>query len=187
MKMDEKLNLIIPVERDEGSFWVYTLPLSREVYEQHFLVMAKAFAQMNAAGVSMLQGPKIAGLMLKKVAIEMEVWEGAGGVQQGLVSEFVRLSTVVMPSDAGYQQLPLAKVFADKMLSEDETVEVMGALCFFMLASRGYPRKSLKAIFEDVEDLWGTRISSSTITELIASLPTSTSAGNGGATGAPTP
>ena len=41
MKIDRKLNLVLSVTRDEGvEVFVHSTPISRAIYESHFLVLS---------------------------------------------------------------------------------------------------------------------------------------------------
>lgn len=182
MRVDEQLNLIIPLERDGREIFVHTAPLSREVFEAHWLVISKTFATINAEGLSVIAGPRVAGLALKDVAKAMGVWEGAQGVERTLLAEIVRLSNVVQPNDAGWTTVPMAHAVASGMFSAREQAEVVGAIVFFMVGSAMHQRKVLEAILASVGDLWGTRTTLLHATDFAASLPTSTGTGNIGAT-----
>ena len=68
MKIDNKLNLVVQVEGEEGTLFVHSMPLSRMVWERYFVVLSKTFSAMIAEGMSFISGPRIAALMLRKVA-----------------------------------------------------------------------------------------------------------------------
>ena len=76
MRLDDNLNLVIPLERGRHEIYVHVSPLSREVFEAHWLVIGKTFATINAEGLSIIAGPRLAGLALKNVAQNMKVWDG---------------------------------------------------------------------------------------------------------------
>src|SRR4051812_3498357 len=107
MKVDRKLNLVVPIERPEGVIYVHAAPISREVYERHYLVMAKTHTAIFDQGLHFTTGPRVAALMLRDHAQRLGVWEGPDGVQVGLMAEIRRLANVIAPNGKGYGALPL--------------------------------------------------------------------------------
>ena len=182
MQIDKKLNIVIPVERNDGTtIYVHTTPLDYEVFEQYFIVLGKAFSSIFAEGLSVIGGPRVAALMLKKVAIDMGVWDGDGGVQQGLMAEIQRLSNVVAPGPGGWQTLPLYNAQKEGLLTAEEMREVEGQAVFFILTSALNKPKQIPVIMQGVSRLWGAQTTLSNSTEFAASLKTSTEAANTGA------
>lgn len=182
MRIDETLNLIIPVPRGTHEIFVHVAPLSRQVFEAHWLVLGKTFAVINAEGLSVIAGPRLAALALKDVAKGMQVWDGPEGVERSLVAEMARLSNVVQPGDNGWASLPLTVAVQQGVFSEREKSEVMGAVVFFTVLSAMHRPKSLAALLRSTGDLWGTQTTSFNSTDFAASLPISTAAANTGAT-----
>lgn len=182
MRLDDNLNLVIPLPRGATEIFVHVAPLSREVFEAHWLVISKTFAVINAEGLSIIAGPRVAGLAMKSVAKSMGVWEGPEGVERTLLAEMVRLSNVVQPGDAGWITQPMATALSAGLFSEREKAEVIGAVVFFMVLSAMHQMANLKEILRSMGDLWGTRTTSSNATEFAGSLPTSTAGANTGGT-----
>jgi hypothetical protein len=90
--IDKKLNLVVPV----AGGWVHAVPISYAIFEKYFLPISKAFAQVYSEGLGTLAGPRVAHLLLKKIAIEDQVWEGIEGVENNRSSmrrRFRRSST----------------------------------------------------------------------------------------------
>src|SRR5271154_5947554 len=109
MRLDRKLNLIIPIVRDDKSnIFVHSTPLSSEVFDTYFLVIAKTFSAIYAEGLGIIAGPRVADKMLRKVAKDMGVWDTKGGVQDGLIAEMHRLTNVVCAGKRGWEALPFA-------------------------------------------------------------------------------
>jgi len=182
MRLDDNLNLVIPLERGRHEIYVHVAPLSREVFEAHWLVIGKTFATINAEGLSIIAGPRLAGLALKSVAQSMKVWDGPEGVERTLVAEMVRLSNVVQPGEAGWAAVPMAVALQQGTFSDREKAEVIGAIVFFTVLSAMHLKKTLVPMLKSMGDLWGTRTTSSSSTEFAASLPTLTAPGNTGGT-----
>ena len=102
MRINKALNLVIPVDWEMGGqIFVHSTPISREVFEQYFLVISKTFAAIFSQGLGAVAGPRIAYLMLKKTAEDMGLWAGPAGVGAGLMNEMIRLSNVIMPDEKG--------------------------------------------------------------------------------------
>lgn len=182
LRVDRKLNLVVPVERDGRVFtYVHSMPLPRSVFERYFLIMAQTFGALYAQQLNFFAGPKVAKLMLKKAAIESGTWEGDDGVENGLLNEVRRLSNVAVPSSSGgWEQLPYATALARSIFSEDEIEEVESHIIFFILSSAMQKGSHLSAFLDGMNALWGTLTTFSSITEFIASLPISMLAENTG-------
>lgn len=183
MKLDKKLNLVIPLDYADVTYYVHSVPISREVFENYYMVIAKVFSQIHMENLSAVAGPRVAYLMLKSTAMEQGVWDGEAGVANGLMAEIVRLSNVIMPKDgAGWKTMPLHDVLQQKLLDEDDVSEVMNALAFFTVGSCMYPRRDQQNIQTIVSRMWGGLSVPSNCTEYAASLPTSTETASSGAT-----
>lgn len=174
MRLDEQLCMVVRIPRPGGEVFVHVSPLSREVFESHWLVISKTFTSLATEGLSIVGGPRVAGLALKQVAVNMGVWDGPSGVERTLVAEIIRLSNVSLPSPAGWQTLPMANALADGMFSDAEKSEVIGIAVFFIVLSAMHRRDVLETTMVNMGGLWGTRTTSSNATEFTASLPTST-------------
>ena len=130
MKIDKRLNLVTEVQTDEGTVFVHSMPISSEVFEKYFLVISKTFAAIIGEGLSFVSGPRVAALMLKKIATDLGVWDGKDGVNNGLMAEIRRLSNVVMPTENGWKTYPLQDVIDKGMLDESDIAEVEGLIAF---------------------------------------------------------
>ena len=71
MRIDKKLNLVVTLERDEGTVYVHCVPLPREVIEQYKMSIAKAFAGILQQNLSYIAGPQTSMVMLKRAAEEL--------------------------------------------------------------------------------------------------------------------
>jgi hypothetical protein len=175
MKIDRKLNLVVPVERAPGeTVYVHAMPLGREVFERYFLVISKAFAAIYNEGLGFVAGPRVAAMLIRRVAEDLNVWDGPEGVEAGLVAEMRRLSNVLAPSPKGWTQIPLQQAIDQGFIDEADASEVENAIAFFTVASAMHRRAELKDVLEGASKLWGAHVSSLNCTEYTASLPTST-------------
>lgn len=177
MKIDRKLNLVIPVERDdgEGTLYVHCTPLNPAVFDRYFMTLSKAWAMLFQQGLNVTAGPRVAALAVKRIAEGDENWEGTEGVRAGFVNEMHRLMNVAaLDGDKGWTSIPYEMALSRKLLSEDEVREVEGLATFFILISFVPPRHQKDSMLTAYTSLWNLQTVSSTCTEYASSLTTQT-------------
>lgn len=185
MKLNERLNLVIPLYRDgdDPYAWVHATPISREVFESNYLLLSKTFTAIHTEGLGEVAGPKVAALILRDIGKQMA---GAGGdgetVIRPLLNEIRRLSNVIVPGPNGWEMRPLQDAIVPKLLDEDDLHEVENGLVFFTVVSPMYPKQSRQDFLDGAARLWGARMLSSNSTEFRDSLRTSTETASSGAT-----
>lgn len=182
MRVDKKLNLIMSVDCQAGRAWVHSTPLGREAFEDNVSVLSRTFSTIYGKGLTVFSGPRVAAMLLKKVAKEDGEWDTANGrvgVADGLMAEIRRLTNVVVakPGGAGWVTVPFQKALDDGLFDEDDVSEVENAVVFFMLASAMLRRGDLLGMMAGASRLWDTDTTSLNVTEYRASLPTSTATG----------
>jgi hypothetical protein len=171
VRIDRRLNLVIPIDRDDGlTDYVHSTPISREIFEKYFLVLSKAYAEIYGGGLGVIAGPRVAALLVKKFAAEM------GGqyekeVTDGLIPEIHRLTNVIV---AGVGMVPYQQALDQKRVSDDDAAEVENALVFFTVASHMHKQQDRTGILQGAASLWGAQTTLSNCTEYAASLRTST-------------
>lgn len=181
MRLDRKLNLVIPVEREDSTLYVHSTPISAEVFEKYFLIISKAFAAIYGQGIGNLAGSRVAAMMLKQVAVDMGSWEGSEGVEAGLMAEVRRLSNVlILGPSGGWEMTPLQSALDQNALDPKEVSEVENLLVFFMVASAMHKASQMPVIAGAVA-MWDAEISSQSCTEFLNSLRISTATDNSGA------
>lgn len=180
MKIDRKLNLVIPVERDDGIYYVHSSPLGNEAFDLYYLVLAKTFAALYSEGLNWVAGPKVAAKMLRDVAKAAGRWEGPTGVEHGLLAEIRRLSNVVLPGATGWTSMPLQSALDRAFFDADEVSEVESVIVYFIVASSMHNRKDLAEVLEVMTKIWGVQTTSLTSTTYATSLMTSKEAVNTG-------
>lgn len=174
MKIDKALNLVCPVDTDDGRVYVHSMPIGREVFERYFMVISKTFGALFTEGLNTIAGPRVAALLLKQTAIEMGTWDGELGVANGLMAEIRRLSNVAVPSPDGWTSVPLNVAVSRGFLDQRDVDEAEGAIVFFTCISLMNKRKEAAYFVNGMCELWSTQTTSSSVMEFAASLPTST-------------
>lgn len=183
MKINRALNVTIPIKRNDGVVvHAHSTPISREVFENYYLLVARTFSRIYENGLSRTSGPSIAALMLAEIAREMNIWEGPGGAQLGLIGEIHRLTNVLVPGGQGWEMLPLHEAVAKGHLDEEDLSEVDNALVFFTVVFFIHKKTDREPILRAVLPLWDAAISLLNCTAFAASLPTLTQGANTGET-----
>jgi len=182
--IDRKLNLVIPVDNSDGSVtYVHSTPISREVFERYFKIIARTFAEIYSGGYTVYAGPRVAALLLKSTAMDLGVWDGPTGVERGLMAEIRRLTNVVLPApQGGWVTMPFVEAIKAGQINDDDVAEVDNALAFFTVACAMHKKSDLMGILSGASKLWGGSTTSFNCTEFAASLTTSTEVGNTGET-----
>ncbi|CAD6037232.1 hypothetical protein [Escherichia coli] len=180
MKISRNMKLIIPVETEAGNAWIHATPISKEVYREHFFILGKVFSAIFSDGLGVVAGPRIAYMLLERMAVNDNVWEGERGVRNTLVNEIIRLATLVYPVEGkGWDTLPLEVAVEREIIDPDD---VLGELVFFTCVSSINKPSQVTSMMETVGGVWSSQISSLTLTDWIASLPTSKPGGSSGGT-----
>lgn len=168
MKISRAMNLIVPVETETGTAYIHSTPISKEIYKEHFLILSKTFAAIFTEGLGTVVGPRIAYMMLEKIATDAEVWEGADGIRNTLVGEIIRLSNLVYPvEEKGWDTKPLDVVLEKGVVELDEMI---GELVFFTCVSAINKQDQAKALMEVVSGLWNSATTSLSLMAWIDSL-----------------
>lgn len=180
MKIDKRLKIVVPVERDDGSTaYVHAEPLFEETFDKFYLIIGQAFAQLHAGGLGLFAGPRVAAKLIKTIAEKQGVWEGEDGVERGLFGEMRRLAAFVVPNTSGaWEPVPFEEAVARDLLSAPDVSEVENALAFFIVASAMHKRKELPIVLAVVSRIWDAQTSLLNSTEYAASLATSTATEN---------
>jgi hypothetical protein len=175
VRINDKLNLVIPVDTDSGTVYVHSTPLSREMFEEYFMLVSKTFAAIYRQGLEIVAGPRVAMLLLKQVARELGLLEGPKREPAAtFIAEIRRLTNVAIPGEHGLEIYPLQDVVDRDLLDPDDLSEVEGAVTFFMCASAMHRRKELPTILAGMTSLWNAQTTSLGFTAYLDSLPTST-------------
>lgn len=185
MRLDEKLNLVLPVrESPDGkpfSFAVHT-PISREVFEISFRILSLTKAALFSKGLPFAfgTGPGIARLTLLDEAKRDEAERGEGAVLQAkaILQELKRLTMIVGPGPSGYSAIPVDSALGSGLMDKEEWEEAESALLFFTLAFSLVKMKDRKMVMESTASILGGSLTSQTPSEFAVSCQTSTTEGS---------
>jgi hypothetical protein len=171
IKLNRKLNLVLDVDVDVGKIYVHSVPISREVFEENFLVISRAFTAVYTNGLGPVTGPRVAALLVKQEAITLGVWDKT---RQSLMAEIHRLTTVIAPGDNGWETIPFDIARKRGIIDEDVASEVENSLVYFTCASSIHLKTEMGIALEGLSTLWGALTTSLNATEFMRSLPIST-------------
>jgi hypothetical protein len=156
---------------DDGNLYIHSTPIGREVFEDNFLVISRAFTAVYTNGLGPVTGPRVAALLLKQEATTLGVWERT---QQSLMAEIYRLTTAIVPTDNGWESIPFDIAKKRGIIDADIASEVENSLVYFTCASSIHLRAELTVALEGLRTLWGAQTTSSNSTEYMNSLRIST-------------
>ncbi len=183
MKINESLNLVVPVRSDDKGTIIhaYHSPISREVFEANYRVLAATKSSLTAKGVHFLMdtGPRIASLTLrdegKKDAADRGELDARGNPLDGgasaLEAEIKRLTTILAPSPTGWKNLPVDIAIAQGVIDAEEWDEAASGIAFFTCHFAMAPRANRKRIADATASVLQGSITSSSLSEFVASLP----------------
>jgi hypothetical protein len=190
MRIDRKLNLVVPIYEDNSDdspviAYVHSTPLAEVVVDRYFMVLGQTYNAIFSQGLGFAAGPGHAMRVLRHIATERGVWEdqkdGTTGVARGLVEEIRRLTNVAAIDKEGrWNALPLAVALNQGVISEDDKTEVENAIAFFIASCATLNRAQREGVLKAAGEIWGAQISYLGFTEFLNSLRTSTATGNSG-------
>ena len=182
MKVDRKtLYLVQPVEVGEDrTIFLHSAPISTGTWELYYRVLSAVYSAIMSEGLNVVSGPSIAIPMLREMSMKRGIWEGDDGVKAGFLNEVWRLTNAFVPTDRGWEMLPLEVVKTRGIIDAETLEEAEGAIVFFTCVSavlRGpRARDQRDLLVGGLVRLWGVKVSFLPPTEFLSSLPTLTPA-----------
>ena len=186
MRLDKKLNLVIPLEREGEKAYIHSMPISFDTFELFSVVLTKTFSRLMSEGLNFVGGPGVAAVILEETAErtyrrqnpetgDRETWlDGPDGVKNGLFGEMTRLSNYIFYENGSWNQIPFEAAINRNLLEREEIFEVKNQLTFFTVCSHAPPRGDRRGLIEGGASLFGSLTTLSSCTEYLASLSTST-------------
>nr|WP_249201266.1 hypothetical protein [Burkholderia cenocepacia] len=188
------MNLVVPVVTDETGVrvWGYHTPISRQVFEANYRVLAATKASLMSKGAMYMMdsGPRIAGLTLLDEGLREAEARGRFSkdgktvldeATPALMAEIRRLTMVLVPGPGGWDLLPIESAVAAGKIDEEDQAEAESAIVFFTCICALASKSERKDQASRTATLLKGSITSLSPTEFSDSLPKSTP----GATSAP--
>ncbi|MBW8067065.1 MAG: hypothetical protein GJU73_06410 [Ferrovum sp.] len=188
MRIDDNLNLVFPIRTEtieEGKItkeipliYAFHSPITREVYEANYRIMALAKSVIYAKGIQFAvgTGPLIASLVLKEEAHRDAEERGIPDpdlASRAFLAEIKRLTMIVGPSDNGFKPLPVDAALSSGMIDADEWREAESQLVFFSVTSYLVKQSKKKMAMDSAAFFLGGGLVSSNCTEWAVFSPTS--------------
>lgn len=178
MKIDKRLNLTFTIDGAEDGeiVHIHSVPISTAVFEKYYLPISKVVAGVFGEGLGLVAGPRVATLLLRQIAENLDMWKGPEGVEKGLMAEIRRLTNAVVLTPNGWDVMPIEDAYNAGLISEESFKEAESQVAFFTFVSAVHRRKGLADLLKEMCGLWAQQTSYSNVTEYKDSLPTSTQA-----------
>ncbi len=176
MRINRKLNVVFTVEGGERDILVHAAPIAYEVFKRYFFTITKTYAAImeNGPDYTVRMGPRVARMMLERIAKADGAWDGVDGVENGLVTEIRRLTNVLLPMDNGWDLIPYHDAVEKTIISEEDADELENAIVFFTVVSAAPRPKDAQEMVEMAFGIWGAETTYSNATDYLNSLPIST-------------
>ncbi|WP_253185359.1 hypothetical protein [Burkholderia plantarii] len=188
MQINEAMNLVVPIVSDEAGVkvWGYHTPISRQVFEANYRVLAATKASlMSKGGMYMMDsGPRIAALTLRDEGRRDAEARGSidhngaaiDNATPALLAEIHRLTMVLVPTAAGWDMLPIDAAIGSGKMDAEDWAEAESAIVFFTCICALASKAQRKNQASSTATLLTGSITSLSPTEFAASLPNSTPA-----------
>jgi hypothetical protein len=185
MQINESLNLVLPVSETVKA---YHTPISREVYEANFRILAATKAAIFSKGIHYAAGvgPEIAALTLKEegklesesrgVVFDPKHPEKCDFGASAFLKEIERMTTILAPGDQGYDMVPVDAAIAQGVMDLDDWRDLESAIVFFTCQYAMNKKAVRKTLSESAALVTGGLITSLSLTEYADSLRTLTKA-----------
>ena len=155
MRIDKKLNLIVPISLENGeTVYCHSMPILKETFQRYSLVIAATFSKLLVNGLQSM-GARIAAFALQEIAEEMGRWEGVHGVKEGLLNEIDRLTNVLAMGSNGWESIPVETAISRGALDAEDFEEAKQKIVFFILISAMARRDVADSFMVILENDWG--------------------------------
>lgn len=184
MRLNEALNLVLPC----GNLQAHHSPISREVFEANYRILAATRAALSGKGVvyQMYAGPRIAKLaLLDESKADAEEREHDTG--PAFLAELKRLTVILCPTPQGFTPMPVDAAIQGNHIDAEDWAEAEAGIVFFTCVWSMESRAERTKVAQAMASLLKGSTTSSSASEFAASLaastkePDSTSEGSAGA------
>jgi hypothetical protein len=177
--INKKLNLVIPIEEDEKiKAWVYSVPLSYEVFEANYMLLIRTLSYLYANGIGPLMAIRVAKLALKDVAKQIDdTTDGSANI----MLEIERTASILLPDEFGkWKPIPYSVAKNRGAFSAQKLREVENALVYFTVASAVHLEDEMPMAYNGLSQIWKAQTTLLSAMEYGNSLPTLTPVENTG-------
>ena len=137
MQISRNLKLVVPVyDGDDLRLSVYAEPLSRLAFEGSYKILARAWSDLNAAGIGSIGLMTTASYVLKESAFALYGEVDGTTRYHALSAEMLRTATAIVPHAGSWQPAPYENAKSAGLISEDDSAIVESLIAFFTFASR---------------------------------------------------
>ncbi len=185
MQVNDALQVVVPVRENSTcpSVFAYHVPISREVFEANYRIIAATKAQLASKGIyyQMDSGPRIAAMALRDEGKRDA--EARGDFDEGgkprdqaapLLAEIKRLTTLLVPASDGWDMLPVDAAISQDKIDADEWQEALSALVFFTCHYALAKKHQRIEMANAMSSILSASITSSSLSEYASLLPKST-------------
>lgn len=190
MKINKKLNLVMPLERDDGTtFHVHSTSISIDILNQYWELAGRTMAALYSRGFGMF-APRYALEMLLQLAKEdggideQKQMQSVKRVEMGLLNEMKRLTNIFALGENGWELRAMDEATKNGLIDSEEAYEVLNAVVFFTFASRSHLKSQVKE-WSGALNVWNAQMTYSGCTEYKNFLVTSTKVESTGETEKP--
>jgi len=186
LQLTETLNLAVPmISDDHGTrIWAYHTPIPKEVFEANYRVLCATQAALASKGAhyQVGAGPRIASLALRDEGLrdaEERGYLDSGGSAvdrhtQALLAEIKRLTLVLVPTNNGWENMPVNAAIAEHKIDEEDWSEAESLIVFFTCHYAMSKKASKEKTAKATASVIGASITSLLPMDFAASLPSST-------------
>ncbi len=184
MQIARNLKIIIPVyEGEELLLSVYAEPITRLVFEANYKILAKAWSDLNAAGIGSIGLMTTAAFSLKEAALALYGPTEGETRYRSFLTEMLRTTTVIITQSGSWVPAPYENAKSSKLLTEDDVATVESLIAFFTLVSRMVDPHWAVILRTAIELNYGVQFTSLNCMEYITSLKTLNPEDNSGKKG----
>jgi hypothetical protein len=188
MEINSALNFVIPIRlADDGEplVWAYHTPISTEVFQTNYRIIAETNARIWGKGLkyAATAGARVAALTLLDVAKDDAREYDTPDQGQALLAEIRRLTIVLAPAlgaervgPTGFQPFPVDVAIQRRVVDREDWEEVQAAIVFFTVGYAMSKRAKRAAFCEHIASLIGGSTTPLKPMEFAASLLISTPA-----------
>ena len=174
MQVNAALNLVFPIRTDSDGnpiVYAYHTPISREVFEANYRVIADTQVLISGKGRI---GISIATLALKDAAAQYAREQGLDFQSVPLLADVRRLTQVLAPGSNGYAPMPVDVALQTQVIDADEWAEAESAIVFFSCAFSLVPKNAREGLANALASVMKGSITSSTPSAFSSSLQLAT-------------